>query len=296
MNHYKSINEMRLSNGVPPSEHPLLSVYRCTDNCTFGAVAFTGDFYAIGFKKLRSGVFRYGLTQYDHANGSMSFMRPRQVIQFRDLEFEEEGFLLFFHEDYLDGHPLHAAIRKYGFFDYEVNEALHLSPKEEQTIKELYEKIETEYHNNEDEYSRDIILAHIDSILKYAQRFYKRQFLHRAPLVGAMVSKFNETLSEYVAGGQLTGDGLPTVSLLAQRLHLSPRYMSDLLKQETGKTAIELIHLFLIGEAKNLLRGEGQSVSEIAYGLGFENLPYFSRLFKREVGVSPNQYKRQLLN
>lgn len=287
---------MRLSNGVPPSEHPLLSVYRCTDNCTFGAAEFTGDFYAIGFKKLKSGVVRYGLTQYDHTSGSMMFMAPRQVIQFRDLEFEQEGFLIFFHEDYLDGHPLHTAIRKYGFFEYEVNEALHLSPKEEQTIKELSDKIEAEYLNNEDEYSREIILAHIDSILKYAQRFYKRQFLHRAPIVGTTVSKFNEILSGYVAGGQLSTGGLPTVGSLASRLHLSPRYMSDLLKQETGKTAMELIHLFLIGEAKNLLRGPGQSVSEIAYGLGFENLPYFSRLFKREVGVSPNQYKRQLLN
>src|ERR1700744_2171820 len=181
MQHYKTINDMRKSNGVPPSEHPLLSGYRCLANCTFGAAAFTGDFYAIGFKKLRSGVFRYGLTEYDHTNGSMSFMSPRQVIQFRDLEFEEEGFLIFFHEDYLDGHPLHAAIRKYGFFEYETNEALHLSPKEEQIIKDLFAKIEAEYQNNEDEYSRDIILTYIDSILKYAQRFYKRQFLNRAP-------------------------------------------------------------------------------------------------------------------
>ena len=296
MQHYKTIDDMRKSNGVPPSEHPLLSVYRCLDNCTFGAAEFTADFYTIGFKKLKSGVIRYGLTQYDHANGSMSFMKPRQIIQFRDLALEEEGLLIFFHEDYLNGHPLHDAIRKYGFFEYEVNEALHLSAKEEQTIKELFGKIEGEYQNNEDEYSRDIILTYIDSILKYAQRFYKRQFLHRAPLVGATVSKFNDTLSAYVSDGQLSSEGLPTVALLASRLHLSPRYMSDLLKQETGKTAMELIHLFLIGEAKNLLRGRDQSVSEIAYGLGFENLPYFSRLFKREVGVSPNQYKRQLLN
>jgi len=287
---------MHRDNGFPLPENPLFSIYQCNKTCTLGDREFTTDFYMIGFKKLKSGVFMYGRTKYDHDNGSMSFVKPRQVIEFKNLELEEDGFLLFFHEDFLNGHFLHNEINKYGFFDYEANEALHLSPREEQIIWDLYHKIETEYNNNQDEYSRDIIITHIDSILKYAQRFYKRQFINRTEVSGKTVSRFNQALSVYFSNGHLQSKGLPTVNFMAGQLNLSPRYLSDLLKQETGKTAIELIHIYLISEAKNRLKGEDQSVSEIAYTLGFENLPYFSRLFKKEVGLSPNQFKKQLVN
>jgi|GEM_PF-2191667 len=148
------------------------------------------------------------------------------------------------------------------------------------------------YHNNQDEYSRSIMLTHLDSILKYSQRFYRRQFLDRKPLSGTTVSKFNKIMAAYFEKGIMKDNGLPTVNYLAGELNLSPRYLSDLLKQETGKTAIELIHLFLISEAKNLLTGTDYSVSEIAYKLGFENPPYFFRLFKKETGMSPNQFKK----
>src|SRR5690242_16115516 len=197
MKHYKTIQSLLVDNGWPPSEHPLVAAARCQHACRIGERQFSGDFYMIGFKKLRSGVIRYGRTEYDHENGSMLFVRPRQVLEFVDLEFEEDAFLIFFHEDYLIGHPLHSQIKKYGFFDYETNEALHLSPNEEKTIWELYYKIQAESTANTDEYSRDIILSHLDSILKYAQRFYKRQFIHRAPLTSHTASKFNETLSKY---------------------------------------------------------------------------------------------------
>ncbi|GGB03628.1 helix-turn-helix domain-containing protein [Puia dinghuensis] len=296
MKHYKTLVSVLTDNGWAPPEHPLFSAVRCNHACTLGDREFTSDFYMIGFKKLKSGVIRYGRTKYDHENGSMSFFRPRQLIEFRDLELEEDGFLIFFHEDYLNGHPLHSEIKKYGFFDYESNEALHLSPKEERTIWELFDKIQSEYTNNPDEYSREIILTHIDSILKYSQRFYKRQFLNRNILTSATVSKFNQQLSDYFERGLLETQGLPTVNYMASTLHLSPRYLSDLLKEETGKTAIEHIHIFLISEAKNLLKGPDYTVSETAYKLGFENLPYFSRLFKKEVGLSPNQFKKQALN
>jgi AraC-like DNA-binding protein len=250
----------------------------------------------IGFKKLKSGQILYGRTKYDHDSGSMSFFKPRQVLQMRNVELEESGFAIYFHEDYLNGHPLRNDIKKYSFFEYESNEALHLSPREELTIWDLYSKIETEYNNNPDEYSREIILTHIDSILKYSQRFYKRQFINRADLSGKVVSKFNERLGLYFKNGYLQDKGLPTVKFMAEELNMSTRYLSDLLKQETGKTAIELIHIFLISEAKNMLIEAEQNVSEIAYALGFDNLPYFSRLFKKEVGVSPNQFKKQLMN
>jgi len=287
---------MHRANGFAPPQHPLIGLQRCNLTCPFGGTELTTDFYMICFKKIKSGVILYGRTKYDHENGSMLFFKPRQVVEFKNLEFEEDGFLISIHEDFLNGSSLHDEIQKYSFFDYETNEALHLSPREEEIIWDLYNKIETEYKSNTDEYSRDIMLTHIDSILKYSQRFYKRQFINRTDLSGKTVSKFNSALSVYFSNGLLQTKGLPTVNAMASQLNLSPRYLSDLLKQETGKTAIELIHIFLVNEAKNLLKGEDQNVSEIAYMLGFENLPYFSRLFKKETGLSPNQFKKQLVN
>lgn len=194
------------------------------------------------------------------------------------------------------GHPLFTEIKKYSFFDYEINEALHLSPREKEIMWTLFHKMETEYHNNPDEFSKSIILSHLDSLLKYAQRFYKRQFIDRKPLIGKTITKFNENLNLYFDKGEAEGKGLPTVNFIASQLNISPKYLSDLLKQETGKTALELIHLYVISEAKNMLVTGEQSISEIAYRLGFENPPYFSRLFKKEVGVSPKEFKLQILN
>jgi AraC-like DNA-binding protein len=296
MAHFKTLTDFARASGYPPPENPMINLFRCNGTCPLGGAEFTGDFYMIAFKKLKSGVILYGRTKYDSENGSMSFFKPRQVIQFRNIELEEDGFNIYFHEDFLAGHPLHDEIKRYGFFEYETNEALHLSPKEEEILWELYRKIEMECNNNPDEFSREIMLAHIDSILKYSMRFYKRQFINRKELSGRMVSRFNEALAVYFEKGYPGIQGLPTVNGMAAQLHLSVRYLSDLLKQETGKTAMELIHIYLINEAKNRLKGEYHSISEIAYELGFENLPYFSRLFKKEVGVSPNQFKKQLLN
>ncbi|MDP9081953.1 MAG: helix-turn-helix transcriptional regulator [Bacteroidota bacterium] len=296
MKHFKTLAELHRANGFPPPENPMLSLFLCKNTCSIGEEEFTGDFYAIGFKKLKSGMFLYGRTKYDHDSGSMSFVKPRQAMQLKHLEFEENGFMIFIHEDFLNGHVLHDDIKRYSFFEYESSEALHLSPREEEIIWELYHKIETECYNNQDEYSRGIMLGHVDSILKYSQRFYKRQFINRMDMSGKIVSKFNDALNIYFGSGLLAEKGLPTVKMMADQLNLSTRYLSDLLKQETGKTAIELIHIFLISEAKNILKGSDNNIAETAYALGFDNLPYFSRLFKKEVGISPNQYRKQVVN
>jgi AraC family transcriptional activator of pobA len=296
MQHFTNLADMHRYNGFMPPENPLISVYRCNKTCMLGDREFTTDFYIIGFKKLISGQIMYGRTRYDHDNGSMMFIKPRQIIEFKSVEYEEDAFIIFIHEDFLHGHNLHSDINKYAFFDYETNEALHLSPREEEIMWDLFFKIDAEYRSNTDEYSKDIILTHIDSMLKYSQRFYKRQFINRAELSGKTVSKFNDVMAAYLKNGLLVNQGLPTVSALASQLNLSARYLSDVLKQETGKTAMELIHIYLVNEAKNRLMSDDQSVSEIAYELGFENLPYFSRLFKKETGISPNQFKKQLAN
>ncbi len=296
MQHFSSLAEMHRFNGLPMPENPLFSVYRCPKNTSLGEKVFTSDFYIISLKKLISGIIMYGRTKYDHDNGCMIFFKPRQIIQFKGLEYHEDSFVIFIHEDFLNGHVLHNEISKYAFFDYEANEALHLSPREEQIMWDLFYKIDTEYLANNDEYSRDIMLAHIGSMLKYSQRFYKRQFINRTELSGKTVSKFNDVLATHFETGLLLDQGLPNVSTLASQLNLSPRYLSDMLKQETGKTAMELIHIYLINEAKNRLRGNDQRVSEIAYELGFGDLSYFSRLFKKETDMTPNQFKKYIPN
>ncbi|WP_116788988.1 helix-turn-helix domain-containing protein [Flavobacterium psychrotrophum] len=292
MKHYKTLSEMHRDNGWPPPEHPLLSIVSCQKDCPLGDREFTSNCYMIGFKKLKSGVILYGRTSYDHSSGVMMFVKPRQIIEMKNLEFEEDGFMLLIHEDYFNGHEMHNSIEKYGFFEYEINEALHLSPAEEEIILSLHQKIVREYYNTTDEYSREIILSHIDSILTYAQRFFKRQFINRTDFSGKTVTKFNEAFKAYMNSDLPKENGLPSVNYLAEGLNLSPRYLSDLLKQETGKTAIDLIHIHLVTMAKNMLVTGNNNISEIAYLLGFENSSYFTRLFKKQVGLRPMEFKR----
>lgn len=296
MKHFKTIREMALANNMMPPEHPLLALVRVNTDLVVSNPEFTCDFYMIGFKKVKSGHLLYGRTRFDHETGSMIFLKPRQVVEMRNLEFEEDGYILFFHEDFLADHPLYQDIQRYSFFDYETNEALHLSPKEEKIIWNVFFTIEQEYNNNEDEFSREIIMSAINSLLKYSERFYKRQFLNRKQVSGKTVTEFNKILYNYINDGLLSENGLPSVSDLAKKLNVSTRYLTDLLKMETGKTTIELIHAVIINEAKNRLRIKDKTVSEIAYDLGFENMSYFTRLFKKETGVVPSSYKNQFLN
>ncbi len=297
MKHFKDISELDSAEGFPTPEHPLISLNILTNASPLEkSMEFACNFYIICFKKVKSGELLYGKTKYDHNTGLMFFTRPNQALTARGLQYSEKGFVIHLHEDFLMGHPLFTEIKKYNFFDYENHEALHLLPREKEIMWSLYYKMETEYKNNPDEFSKSIILSHLDSMLKYAQRFYKRQFIDRKPLVGKIVTKFDECLYDYFVKGEAEQKGLPSVSHIASALNLSPKYLSDLLKQETGKTALELIHLYVISEAKNLLVTGERSISEIAYQLGFENPPYFSRLFKKKVGVSPKEFQNRIMN
>ena len=201
-----------------------------------------------------------------------------------------ESWYMAFHEDFIRGEDIQKRIKKYNFFNYNVNEALHLSPREEQTIKTLFRNIEAEYQNNQDEFSKDIILTHLDALLKYSDRFYKRQLLNRKEINKALFTRFKEILDEYFESNQLEEKGIPSVEWLAGELGVSHRYMRDTIKAETGKTAVDQINLYLVEEAKNLLLAPNASISETAYQLGFEYPQYFSRLFKKKVGMSPREY------
>ncbi|MDN3547440.1 helix-turn-helix domain-containing protein [Mucilaginibacter aquaedulcis] len=297
MKHYKSLSELHKARGWPIPENPLLSLVTCVETCPVRAGIeqneYTTDFYTIAFKKILSGSVYYGRTKYDHNEGSLIYIKPGQVTEFKNIVLEGSGFSIMFHPDLLNGEQLHQTIKKYSFFEYETNEALHISPREEEIMWELFRKVETEYNNNQDEYSKSIMLGHIESMLKYSQRFYKRQFLNRGKLSGKVVSKFNEAIQQYFEQGALQTDGLPTVAAIAAQLKMSPHYLSDLLRQETGKPAIDHIHSYLISEAKNLLIGADLNVAQIAYQLGFENPPYFSRLFRKQTGFTPVAYRNQ---
>ena len=233
MKHFKTISELDQAEGFPLPEHPLLSLNVLEYPAFKKDMEIVCDFYIICFKKVKSGVVWYGKTKYDHNTGLMFFMKPNQIITCSGLQYEEKGFTIHLHEDFLMGHPLFNEIKKYHFFDYEIHEALHLLPREKEIMWSLYHKMETEYHNNPDEFSKSIILSHLDSLLKYAQRYYKRQFIDRKPLSGITVTKFNEFLNEYFEEGEAGEKGLPTVNYIASQLHLSPKYLSDLFEVVT---------------------------------------------------------------
>ncbi|MES2239066.1 MAG: helix-turn-helix transcriptional regulator [Bacteroidota bacterium] len=298
MNHFDKISTYTKAMGIKAPEHPLFCFAKGDANsCNTGNDAdFTADFYIISFKNVASGTMQYGKTKYDHNLGKMSFTKPRQIVGCKNIRLEDDCFLILIHEDFLSGTALYNEIKKYSYFEYEVNEALHLSPSEEETIWNLAFAIEKEYQNNTDDFSKTIILSHLSTMFKYAQRYYKRQFINREELSGATFTKFNDLLSSYFEDKNNNELGLPTVNYMAEKLNISPRYLSDMLKQETGKTALELIHLYLISEAKNLLKEGKRNISEISLSLGFENATYFSRLFKKEIGLTPTEYREQLLN
>ncbi|SFD85962.1 Helix-turn-helix domain-containing protein [Chitinophaga sp. CF118] len=297
MNHFDKISSFNQAIGIKAPEHPLFSIsYGNKEDCGGDDIEFSANFYIISFQNLESGNILYGKTKYDHDRGKLTFIKPRQIVTFKNIKLKEDCFLILVHEDFLSGTILHHEIKKYGYFDYDTNEALYLSPSEEETIWNLVFMMDREYRNNMDAYSKTILLSHLDTLLKYAQRFYKRQFINRAELTGAVATRFHSILGSYFQENKARDAGLPTVSYMAERLNVSSRYLSDLLKQETGKTALELIHLYLITEAKNLLKEGVMNIAEISFSLGFENPTYFSRLFKKEVGVPPNVFRDQHLN
>lgn len=300
MNHitFKNIVEFNQAQNLPEPENPLFSIGHKNlnadeiENCVTSkeAVSYTNQFYVISLKNIVSGEILYGRTKYDCNTGTLLFSAPHQTYTVKDIVISSESWFMAFHEDFIRGLDIQKRIKKYNFFNYNVNEALHLSPKEEKTLKSIFKNIETEYQNNQDEFSKEIIISHLEALLKYADRFYKRQFLNRKDINKALFTRFKEIMNDYFESGQLEKKGIPTVEWIADQLDVSRRYMSDTIKIETGKTAVDQINLYLVEEAKNLLLAPNVSISETAYQLGFEYPQYFSRLFKKKVGLSPKEY------
>lgn len=291
-----SISQQHALMSLPQPQHPLLSVvafHEMQSPKVDEPVHFSTKFYTIAIKKYCTCKMKYGQNDYDFNQGMMSFFAPDQQLTWDpDDNLPEEGWSLTIHPDFLRNHPLDQKIKEYGFFNYSVNEALHLSEKEEQMVKAVMENIWQEYHAGIDHFSQEILISHIDLLLNYANRFYNRQFITRKHINHDLLVKLENLLADYFNGNQVEENGLPTVKYLSDRLYVSPNYLSDLLRNLTGQNTQQHIHNHLIEKAKELLASTQLSVSEIAYRLGFEYSQSFSKLFKNKTQVSPLEFRQ----
>jgi AraC-like DNA-binding protein len=275
--------------------HPLVAVvdFSQTTDHIEEETRITTDFFSVMFKNYCKSYLTYGRKAIDFNEGSLICMAPNQVITI-DTEIEPRdnpmGWGLFFHPDLIRNTSLNAKMKDYSFFSYEIAEALHLSEKEKQLLFECIVKIQSELKENIDDYSQTIIVSTIELLLNYCNRFYGRQFITRKATNRDILEKVEVLLKEYFSNKR-DSFGLPTVKYLADAVNLSPGYLGDLLKKETGLNAQEHIHHYIIEAAKNILLNSSQSISEIAFQLGFEYPQYFSRLFKQKTGTTPLEYR-----
>lgn len=276
--------------------HPLVSVvdFSKVDEYLEEGMRISADFYAIMFKNYCANHLKYGRQSLDFQDGSLVCIAPKQVLEM-DTEIEKKddmmGWGLFFHPDLLRGTSLADKMHHYTFFSYDVTEALHLSEKEKQVLFDCVQNIASELQENIDKHTQTLIVSNIELLLNYCTRYYGRQFITRKNTHSNTVSKVEHLLKNYFKTEKLPEKGLPTVKYLAENVHLSAGYLSDLLKKETGMNAQDHIHYYLIEEAKNILINTDHSVSEIAHELGFEYPQYFSKLFKRKTGKTPMEYR-----
>ena len=295
----KSIDEFHRIRGLPGSVHPLVSVLRFEDmrQQADQPRSWMLDFYAIALKRNFHSKLKYGHQVYDFNEGVMTFMAPGQKIGIEaeaEAPIQHSGWLLIFHADFLWNTPMAKNIRQYGFFDYSVNEALFLSEQEEGILDGIMQSIQMEYQRGIDQFTQNIIIAQLEVLLSYAQRFYQRQFLTRKISNHDLLSRLEEILHESFLEEKLN-KGIPTVLSVAEALNVSPNYLSALLKSLTGKSTQQHIQDKLITRAKEMLSTSKLSVSEVAYALGFDYPQSFSKLFKNKTKISPLEF-RQALN
>lgn len=292
----RNISEVHQFYGFEPPRHPLVSILPIDERMTqfeYGDKSYAFDFYQISLKEGIKGTLSYGRNTYDFQEGTMTFIKPNQVVRVENSEDLDggQGWTLLFHPDLIRRSELGKTIERFSFFNYEANEALHLSIDEKNALTELAQKIEKEYKQNIDKHSQDLIIANIDMILKYCKRYYDRQFYTRTNLNKDLLSKFEIVMRDYYLSDKPTEEGVLSVKYCAQALHLSANYFGDLVKTESGRGAKDHIQDFIIEKAKNKILGSNQSISEIAYSLGFEYPQGFNKLFKAKIGMSPLQYR-----
>ena len=278
-----------------PTLHPLVSVIDFSQCPLCERVRFCVGFYTVFLKDVKCGDIQYGRRTYDYQEGTLVFLAPGQCVGFdnRGVKFQPKGWALLFHPDLLRGTQLGRNIRNYTFFSYESYEALHLSEQERHVVIDCLQNIAGELQHAIDKHSRTLIVSNIELLLNYSVRFYERQFTTRSDVNKDALSGFERLLSDYFRDDAPQRDGVPSVRWCAEQLHLSANYFGDLVKKETGKSAQEYIQLKVIDIAKERMFDTTKSISEIAYELGFRYPQHFTRLFKKCVGQSPNEYRTQ---
>ena len=291
----KSISQLHSLLGFPKPKHPLISLIdaskiQVTEEEIGSKLIY--DFYMISLKDKSCGV-EYGRNSFDFDEGVMVFSAPGQVytpthsIQAGDIQ----GWMLYFHPDLIRNTNLGDIIDEFSFFNYDVVEALHLSEDEEMTIDTTVNNIKSEYSQRIDNHSQRVIVSNLELLLNYCLRFYERQFNTRTNQSKDVISQFEKELKKYFKSEQHFELGLPSIQHFADIAHLSQHYFSDLIKKETGRKPKDHINEFVVEKAKDLLLGTEQSVSEIAYELGFNYPHYFTRLFKSKTGYTPVEYR-----
>jgi AraC-like DNA-binding protein len=293
---FESLSHFHRVLGLPKPLHPLISVIENMDdkvghNCNLPS-PFMLNFYKIAYKPNLRGKFKYGQSFYDFDEGGLVLASPNQVAASLDDNGDHSGYTLFIHPDFLLAYPLAKKIKQFGFFSYSANEALYLSDKEKATIISIFKIIDDELQSRIDDFTQDVIISQIESLLNYSNRFYKRQFITRKAVNNDLLQKLEEILDDYFNNSTSMMQGIPTVQFLSEKLNISPSYLSDMLRSLTGNNAQQHIHNKLIEKAKEQLSTSNLSVSEIAYQLGFEHPQSFSRLFKTKTKLSPLDFRQ----
>ena len=296
---FDSLSQLHKAMGQPAPSHPLISIMNYGE-AQFDPKDFEQgiilNFYKISFKTSFSGKLKYGQGFYDFEAGGMSFIAPGQLLKMQDEEADYSGMTLHIHPDFLRPYPLNAAIRQYGYFSYSAAEALYLSEKEKTTILSIYRFIQDELSERIDKFSQDVIISQIEVLLNYANRFYDRQFLTRKAVNNDLLTRLEQQLEDYFNEDKSLLKGLPTVNDVAEKLNVTPRYLSDLLRNLVGLNTQQFIHEKVIEKAKQYLAKDELNIAEIAYHLGFEHPQSFNKLFKNKTLFSPSDYKKSLLN
>lgn len=291
---FETLSEIHRIFGLPAPLHPLISLIENKNNDLDASkvpASFIHCFYKISYKKNLSGKLKYGQHFYDFDEGGMFFTSPNQVSSNAENNGDHTGYTLLIHPDYLMNYPLAKKIKEYGFFSYSANEALHLSDTEKTVIISIFKNIENELQSRIDDFSHDVIISQIESLLTYSNRFYRRQFITRKAVSHDLLHRLEEILEYYFKDEHTLKHGLPTVQLLAEQLNLSPGYLSDMLRSLTGQNAQQHIHNKLIEKAKEKISTTNLSISEIAYELGFEHPSSFNKLFKSKTKLSPSEFR-----
>lgn len=277
--------------------HPLVSVVNLNE-ATRGVdfIRLNYGVYALFLKLEKSCDIKYGRQMYDYKEGTIVCFAPGQTAETTSTvkHTQTNAYGILFHPDLLRGTSLGKTIRKYTFFSYEINEALHVSEEEQAIILDCLKIIQKELEHTIDKHSKTLITNYIELLLNYCMRFYERQFITRSKSNRDVLTRFEQLLDEYFEGQAAERDGLPSVKLFADKLCLSSNYFGDMLKKETGKTPQEYIQEKVIELAKNRISDTGNTVSQIAYSLGFQYPQHLCRLFKKRVGCTPNEYRAQI--